>query len=156
MKILITGANGFIGQYLVSHFSAHHEVFALVRNSHARFHAEVSEIIADLARPLERVSLPPQVDAVIHLAQANVAFPEAADELFAVNTGSTGQLLNYARLAGARVFLLASSGDVYGSRLGLCKEMDALAPADFYAATKYASEVLANAYRDYFPTCILT
>jgi UDP-glucose 4-epimerase len=155
MKVLITGANGFIGRHLVEHFSASHELFALVRNHHQNFRAGVSEIIADLARPLDRMSLPPRVDVVIHLAQANVVFPDAADELFAVNTGATEQLLNYARLAGAKVFLLASSGDVYGSRIGLCKETDVLAPADFYGATKYASELLANAFREYFPACIL-
>jgi nucleoside-diphosphate-sugar epimerase len=156
MKILVTGANGFIGRHLASQLTARHKVYALVRGrSQSPVANGISPIIADLARPLDRTVLPAQIDVVIHLAQANVPFPDAADELFAVNTSATQQLLHYAQLAGAKTFLLASSGDVYGRRIGLCRETDALAPADFYALTKYAAELLANAYGQYFPACVL-
>jgi nucleoside-diphosphate-sugar epimerase len=32
MKIIITAANGFMGEYLVNYFSKTHEVVAIVRN----------------------------------------------------------------------------------------------------------------------------
>ncbi len=86
---------------------------------------------------------------------SNVAFPEAAGELFAVNTGAVQQLLEFGRRVGARRFLLASTGDVYGRRLGPCRESDPVNPTSFYGATKAAAEMLAASYAGYLPTCSL-
>lgn len=156
MKILVTGATGFIGRHLVLHLSAQHEIHALVRNARQTVSRKrISIVVSDLARPLDSSMLPAQVDVIIHLAQANVPFPEAANELFAVNTSATQQLLNYGRRVGARRFILPSSGYVYGHRLGPCRETDAAVPASFYAVTKYTSELLALAYSGYLEPCIL-
>lgn len=156
MKFLVTGAGGFIGRRLVERLSARHEVCALVRDARQVAAGErVSVVAADLARPLDASALPARADVIIHLAQANVLFPEEADELFAVNTSAAQQLLSYGRRAGARRFLLASSGDVYGRRAGLRRETEAPAPADFYGLTKYAAELAAESYGDYLETCAL-
>lgn len=109
----------------------------------------------DLAHPLDTRELPERIDVIVHLAQANVSFPEAAKELLAVNTVSTQHLLDYGRRAGAQRFILASTGDVYGRRFELCKESDTLRPATFYALTKQAAELLTQAYSGYLQTCIL-
>lgn len=156
MRLLITGASGFIGRHLISRLSARHEVYALVRNPSQTLSGEgVYSIVMNLAHTLDSRALPDRIDVIIHLAQANVPFPDAANELFAVNTSATQQLLNYGRRSLARRFLLASSGDVYGNRTGPCKETDDLAPADFYGLTKYASELLVYSYRDYLEPCVL-
>ncbi|HLG17485.1 MAG TPA: NAD(P)-dependent oxidoreductase [Blastocatellia bacterium] len=156
MKILITGATGFIGRRVVSMLAPQHEVSALARNpAQSITEGRVSTIMLDLARPLDHRVLPSQVDVIIHLAQANVAFPESAEEMFAVNTRSTLQLLDYGRRAGAGRFILASSGDVYGFRIGASKETDAPAPQSFYAITKLSSELLVNAYSSYIEPCVL-
>src|SRR5207244_10815857 len=99
--------------------------------------------------------LPDGIDVIVHLAQANVPFPAGARELLAVNTVSTQNLLDYARYAGARSFILASTGDVYGRRFEPCKESDTLKGATFYALTKHAAELLTQAYTPSFRTCIL-
>ncbi len=118
--------------------------------------------------------LPGHVDAILHLAQANVSFPEQAAALLAVNVASTQRLLDYARAAGASVFLLASSGSVYGSggdagaapplvppvspgasAVRPWREDDAPQPDDYYGATKLAAEWLVRSYRAYFHTVIL-
>lgn len=156
MKILITGAAGFIGRDLTQSLSTRHEVIALARRAEqAGLGRGLSLIAMDLTGPLNIPALPTQVDVIIHLAQANVTFPEAANELFAVNTGVTQQLLDYGRRTGAQQFILASTGDVYGSRLGLCRESDMAAPVSYYGATKYASELLVNAYASYLKPCVL-
>lgn len=157
MRILISGAGGFIGRHLISALPDHHEVFGIVRNAVRRplpgARAHLLEF--DLAHPLDMKELPGQIDVIVHLAQANVLFPEAAKELLAVNTVSTQHLLDYGRRAGAQRFILASTGDVYGRRFELCKESDTLRAATFYALTKQAAELLTQAYSGYLQTCIL-
>lgn len=155
MKVLVTGATGFIGQYLVRGLSAQHEVFVVARNPiPSSSQLTCSIITMDLARPIDSRALPEQVDTIIHLAQAPVALPESANEMFAVNTHSTQQLLDYSRRSGARRFVLASTGDVYG-REGRAREIDPAAPVSFYGVTKRAAEMLVESYSDYFETCIL-
>jgi UDP-glucose 4-epimerase len=155
MKILITGASGFIGQHLVSRLSRDHELFAVVRNSNAQLHETVSKVVIDLTHAIDPGVMPAQMDIIIHLAQANGSFPEAATELFAVNTSATQQLLKYGRGAGARQFILASSGDVYGNCPGPCRETETAVPESFYAVTKYAAELLVKSYSAWLRPCIL-
>lgn len=156
MKILVTGAAGFIGRQLVAHLAGRHEVIALTRSeTQAEPGRQWAAVAMDLARPLEAHRLPSRVDVIINLAQANVPFPEFADKLLAVNTAAVQQLLDYARSAEARRFVLASSGDVYGARIGKCRESDEPFPKSFYGVTKYAAELLTQPYSDYFQSCML-
>jgi UDP-glucose 4-epimerase len=156
VKVLVTGAGGFIGRHLVVHLSNQHEVYATARNSTPGAPVNAfSRIEIDLAQPLDTRVLPARIDVIIHLAQANVLFPEAANELFAVNTNSTQQLLDYGRRAGARQFILASTGDVYGERFGLCREADPAAPSKYYGLTKHIAEMLVRSYAGYFQSSIM-
>jgi nucleoside-diphosphate-sugar epimerase len=156
MKVLVTGAGGFIGRQLVSHLVKRHQVFAVVRESRQILSSDdISVVVMDLSRQLTTTMLPPRIDVIVHLAQANVSFPEAANELLAVNTGSTQQLLDYGRRVGARRFILASTGDVYSRRFGPCKETDRVGAATFYGVTKHAAEMLTETYAGYLQTCIL-
>jgi nucleoside-diphosphate-sugar epimerase len=156
MKVLVTGATGFIGRPLVNRLAGRHEVYALARRPEsAAWGPQVRAVQADLAVPLAPGRLPAPVDAIVHLAIAKVPYPESAAEMFAVNTGATLQLLDHGRRAGARHFVLVSSGDVYGRRAGLCKETDPAAPASFYAVTKYSAEMLARSYAAYLTPCVL-
>jgi nucleoside-diphosphate-sugar epimerase len=154
MRVLITGANGFLGRNLVLRLGDKHETTALVRPGQTTpLAAHVVE--ADLRGPVSPAKLPSGIDAVVHLAQASVKPGESAVEMFDVNTRSTIELLEWSRRAGASRFIFASSGDVYRSRVGPCVESDALEPASFYAVTKRASELLTAAYGDYFGSCVL-
>lgn len=155
-KILITGAGGFIGRHLVARLSMRHEVFAVARSSQKVTAPEnVVSIAMDLAQRLEHGKLPAQMDVIIHLAQANVPFPEKASELLAVNTDAAQQLLDYGCRVQAKQFILASTGDVYGRRSGPSKEGDPVAPQSYYAVTKYSAEMLTQSYSDYLPGCVL-
>lgn len=155
MIVLVTGANGFVGSHLVRRLAANHSVVALARDPTRLRAMRIEALPADLSQPVDSKAWPATVDAIIHLAQANVSFPESAQEMFAVNTASTQRLLDYARRSRAFRFILASSGDVYGDRRGLSKESDAARPAGYYAVTKYASELIAMSYRDYTVPCVL-
>jgi UDP-glucose 4-epimerase len=155
VRVLVTGAAGFIGSELVPTLAgAGHDVRAVVRDA-SKYEAPggVQPLEVDLSRPLDSATLP-EVDAVVHLAQANVPFPDSAVELYAVNTVATQQLLDHARCAGAGKFLYASSGSVYGLGDQPFREDEDLPIADFYAVTKINAEQVVATYRDFFDTVV--
>lgn len=158
MKILLTGATGFIGGHLMDRFHERHELVAVARGGRpGDAPAGVNWVKQDLARPLSYGNLPERIDAVIHLAQSRSyrLFPEGAEDMFDVNIRGTFALLEYARRAGAGRFVLASSGTVYGRGEAESTEEGAIRPANFYARTKYAAEQLAAGYESFFHVAIL-
>lgn len=157
MNILVTGAMGFIGRYLLEHLKGRHTVYALARTEHlVGVPSDVIPIPQDLTEPLDRALLPESIDAVIHLAQSDFyrAFPERADDMAAVNVGSTVRMLDYAREAGAKCFLAASTGGVYGYGPRPFCETDTAEPPDFYTATRRSAELLIAPYQRFFRTVI--
>jgi len=154
VNVLVSGATGFVASHLIPTLgAAGHDVVA-VGHDHTRMPGGVTPVVVDLAAH-DWPTLP-LVDAVVHLAQANVPFPDGADALFAVNVAATQGLLEHARRSGARSFVLASSGSVYGStEAGTLSEESPLAAQDFYAATKVAAERIALAYAQQLDVTIL-
>lgn len=71
MKILLTGANGYIGTRLLPHLIAQgHEVFALVRSA-SRFHTPGVHVIeADLLNRQSLDKIPDEIDAAYYLAHS--------------------------------------------------------------------------------------
>ena len=63
--------------------------------------------------------------------------------MFAVNVASTSGLLDYARRAGARAFVLASTGGVYDYHPDPIRESEQdPRPTTFYFRSKRAAELL--------------
>lgn len=157
MKILVTGANGFIGSHLVPRLARRHDVFAMARELPPdRGSSGAQWIDHDLTTPIGEAKLPPAIDAVIHLAQSRRyrEFPDGAADIYAVNIGSTFGLLEYARAAGARSFVFASTGGVYGYSYEKLVETDPVTPIDFYLTSKYAAELLIANYERFFRTVV--
>jgi nucleoside-diphosphate-sugar epimerase len=123
-KILITGANGFIGQHLCNHLtSAGREVIACIRPeatmAAASRGADIRVVrVPDLAESTGWLELLAEADAVIHLAaRVHVMHDCAADplaEFRKVNVVGTGALAEQAARAGVRRFLYLSSIKVNG------------------------------------------
>ena len=148
MRILVTGAEGFIGRRLVRDLAAEHEVFGLVRRPSTLARA----IQQDLSVGLDESRLPDRLDAVVHLAQSHNYrdFPDRADDIYGVNVHSTFRLLEYARKANAKRFVLASSGGIYGYGPDALTESAAAHPPDFYLASKHLAEILLFSYESFF------
>ena len=72
--------------------------------------------VQDLAQPSWTVDLPEKIDAVVHLAQSPHFrnFPTQAEDIYGVSTGTTMKLLDWALRAGAKHFILGSTGGLYG------------------------------------------
>lgn len=142
--IVVTGADGFIGTRLAAALRARGDRPVVAVTLDAGF---------DLARPGWTERLPcAQADTVIHLAQSlrYRDFPDGARDLFAVNVAAAAELLEWARVRGARRFLLASTGNVYAPSEGALDEDAPCRPDSFYAATKYSAERLAIPYARFF------
>jgi UDP-glucose 4-epimerase len=161
-RILVTGGSGFMGTRLISRLvAAGHEVWAIVRNVPASPSSQVHWLAQDLAADHWTIALPPRIDAVIHLAQSpNYRdFPNQAKDIYAVAAGATMKLLDWAWRAGARHFVLTSTGGLYGVSERPALESDPLpeqySQLGFYFAAKRASELVALQYSRELATIVL-
>lgn len=152
MRILITGGAGFVGSRLIKKLANDHEVFALVRQLPVRQDPNVQWLVQDLAEAQWTVALPYRIDAVVHLAQSSHFrdFPNQAMDVYAVSAGTTMRLLDWSHKAGARNFVLGSTGGLYGASEEPVEETGALPDQrnqlGFYFAAKRSAELLAQQY----------
>lgn len=156
MRILVTGATGYIGSRLCRHLAVSNEIFSLQRPGHPPQDG-IRTIEWDLSQPIDASILPAEIDAVAHLALARDfrRFPEGVTDLFAVNVRTTIELLEYARTAGASRFVMASTGNSLAPDGGLDVGDQPVPPNDFYTASKLAAEALVRPYRSCFAANIL-
>ena len=159
MRVLVTGATGFIGRHLVADLGERHEIVALTRGAPPDDLAGAAEWVQqDLAEALDPSRLPRRVDAVIHLAQSRryKDFPDGAQDIFAVNVHSTFRAAG----VGARGRRAASS---CSPRPAGCtrtpprpvREDDPVRLTNLYFRSKYAAEVLLGAYADLLRPVVL-
>jgi len=171
VKVLLTGAAGFIGSHLAERLLAEddevtgldafdetlypavlkernvarllpHPRFRLVRGT-----IEDAALVGDLAKGHE---------LVVHLAALAGVRPSLRQphRYARVNVEGTINVLEACRAGGVDRVVFASSSSVYGVRGGeprAFREDDpCVAPASPYAATKRAGELLASTYRDLY------
>jgi len=159
--ILVTGATGFLGSRLIAHLAPRHEIWALTRQIPANGNGRVTWLQQDLAADRWTATLPEALDAVIHLAQSPHFrdFPDRAKDIYAVAAGATMRLLDLAYQAGAKHFILASTGGLYGRSERPVRETDPLpeirSQLGFYFAAKRASELIVTQYATMLNAVIL-
>jgi nucleoside-diphosphate-sugar epimerase len=156
--VLVTGASGFIGRHLVARFLDEPGVtpIAVVHRTTPGFPPSVRQIAVDLSSRgwSERL---PAADIIVHLAQSNRYrdFPESALDVTSVNIDATLELADWARSAGVRRFIFASTGNVYGNSELPRSESDVAEPHTMYAASKRCAELLLGCYTGFYEVVIL-
>jgi len=144
MLLALTGATGFIGQYLLRELPKRgYRLRVLLRRPAAVPLETASAMIGDLARPQNMSAALESVDAVIHsagLAPAMSGVPQ--DDYRVLNTEATIGLARAARRAGAKRFLFLSSiraqcGPTADTVLTEAAEPR---PTDAYGQSKLAAE----------------
>ena len=149
MRVLVTGATGFVGRALVpALIAAGHEVAATVRQTAAPSLVDgvTVHMVADIGPDTDWAGALRCVDAVVHLAgRAHIMSERAADpqaEFSRINAAGTECLARAAAAAGVKRFVLMSTVKVMGgeTRDAPFCETDTPAPEDAYGASKLAAE----------------
>ncbi len=143
---LVTGAAGFLGQYLVRGLRARGDrVRALDLHRPDETDPRVEWIVADIrdAEAVRRACA--GVDVVHHLAALIPQRRASAETMQAVNVGGTKNVLEGARAAGVRRIVFLSSVEVFGVPAVVpCPEDGPLAPLGEYGRNKIAAEALCR------------
>lgn len=173
MRIVVTGAAGFIGSHTCESLVARgHEVIGVdsfdgylyasdIKRDNARCLAGlegfrlVEANICDRAKMAE--ILTPDIDVVCHLAALAGVRPSLAEPLryLETNIEGTGVIAERMRACGVGRLVFASSSSVYGAKRGAnvaaFREDDpCITPASPYAATKRMNELQLSTYVDLF------
>lgn len=170
MRVLVTGAAGFIGFHLCSallgsgadvlgidNFSAYYdprlkEARARILGNHARFRMERLSI--EDREELTRLWHDFAPEVVVHLAaQAGVRHSiDAPADYIGANILGTFHILELARHAPPRHLLAASTSSVYGANdvMPFSEDQRTQTPMSLYAATKGAGELMGHSYSHLF------
>lgn len=162
MRVLVTGADGFIGSHLCEALSElGHEVTALcLYNAFDHFgwldvvEYPMSAIRGDITDPWFMIDAYQgcEPDIVYHLAAHNSiphSYSSSHSHLM-VNTVGTHNVLRASNMFGAKTVLMSSS-EVYGDAQTDVMDLDhPIAPQSPYAASKMAGDLLGKAFIDSF------
>lgn len=160
MKILLTGAAGFLGSHLSEKYTNEgHIVYGIdnlmngnLNNVRTLLHKKNFKFIHDDIRNRDLYAkIPTDLDAVIHLAaqihvDRSIVNPE---ETFDINVSGTMKILEYARMNDINKILFASTSEVYGSAKHVPMDEDhPLAAQHPYGVSKIAADRLCYTYNE--------
>ncbi len=154
-KVLITGANGFVGNHLVRELKSNgYEVIGIggpLLPGMSDPEGLDRYIVADLTKPEEVAKIDfTGVTGIIHLAGLAAVGPSFDDPLtyFLVNVGIETNLFEEAKRQGVTFkFIVISSGSLYDSTASLpITELSPVLPNSPYAVSKIGQEQMGHYY----------
>ena len=151
MKVLITGADGFIGsnvlQYLLNNTDWEFTVICSFRHMGNPLNIPLSNRVEVVTLDL-RGQIPAlgHFDYILHFASESHVDRSITDPVPFIenNIAITLQILEYARRNMPERFILFSTDEVYGAHMHA--DWDVLLPTNPYAASKASQEMIAVAY----------
>ena len=141
MRILVTGAAGFAGKYIIRYLlNKGHVVTGLYRNNMPTDVSGCRLFQQDISKKIE---LSDQFDAIIHTACAHPNKENTFHIFKRDNIDSMEQLINFAHKNLIHIIVNLSTKNVYGKTLeNDIKEESDIANQDLYGLSKYAAECL--------------
>lgn len=147
MRILVTGASGFVGSNTCSHLeAAGHDVIRVVHSQKFGLLNEYSVDIAE-AESFAALNNVGDIDAIVHCAGIAHRFGQTSrDEFWRVNVDGARNVADFAARKQVNSFVHLSSVLVYGPSTSSrpVAEDQTPAPGDNYAASKLAGEVAVS------------
>jgi dTDP-glucose 4,6-dehydratase len=153
VKLLVTGAAGFIGSTYVHLLHGEHDVTVLDKLTYAGRRENLPDDVELVVGSIEDrdlvLQLAEDADAIVNFAaESHVDRSIADQEAFArTHVIGTGVLLDAARERGVPRLLQVSTDEVYGSiAVGSFTERSPLDPSSPYSATKAGGDLLVSAH----------
>lgn len=147
MRVLVTGASGFVGTEVVKNLKLQNFEVLVANRRASKSEADASYIVGDLGPDSNWHEALKGCDVVIHLAARVHVMNDSAVEPLAefrkANVEGTLNLAMQAATAGVRRFVFISSVKVNGERTEIDRpftENDAANPQDAYGISKYEAE----------------
>ena len=156
IRVLITGANGFLGSYLVREILARTDwdIVSLERLNPTAKPSKGSRVTCfyhDFRAPLQDDLLSDigDIDYIVHAGAALTTNPRPDDMTYIQsNVTGTFNMLEVARKLKVTRFIYVSSSEVFGPSVAgkMHGEDDCLNPTSIYAASKAGGEMLCLSY----------
>lgn len=164
MRVLVTGAAGFVGLNLVKRFADHGAYIDALARRHPDAAAEafLADVSAHVGWQIGDVTdrdgcdaliAATRPDAIVHAAAVTFTPEQERTQparVFDVNAGGTLNLLEAARVHSVAAFVYVSSGGLYGTAppTPAMDESTPMRPVNMYAISKIASEQLCGRYAE--------
>lgn len=146
MKIMVTGATGFVGRKLVESLATKYEVVAIVRRKEQLIPSVEQRVVPDISSSTDWSGIMRDIDVVIHLAARVHVMQETEDDPLAafrsVNVRGTRTLAEEAANQGVKKFIFMSSIKVHGEETHdhPYSAADTPSPVDPYGISKWEAE----------------
>lgn len=143
MKVLVSGASGFVGRALCGYLNTHEHVVVPAVRGASGLAGEV--VVGDICGATDWMAALAGCDAVVHLAARVHVMNDISQNPLALyratNTEGTLNLARQAAQAGVKRFVFVSTIKVNGEgRDAPYRETDEAAPEDAYAISKWEAE----------------
>jgi GDP-4-dehydro-6-deoxy-D-mannose reductase len=163
MKILVTGARGFVGRHLINELTTNnHDVIGLDIGATPAWLAASAYLTADItdAEAINQAVADTKPDACIHLAAWAFVPSGTGDpaKIFDINLAGTTHILEAFRKTSPQArILFISTSHVYGmrARSAPIQEDALLGPDTFYAISKAAADQICRLYSKQYGMNIL-
>lgn len=146
-KVLLTGANGFIGQSYCDNLGMETDIYAL--DCQDKFCGESNQIKAYISSDIRKpFHLDTDFDTVIHLAalnRTNINSDFTYDEYKEVNVNGTKNVIKSCNF---KRFILFSTANVYEKTGNQLDETSPVKPNSFYERSKFEAELVCGEHID--------